>query len=126
MVVTHPLFTNLCDLPRLSYGFHNVKIGDCRIFNWRNKSPTSIHHIYIFVFELFRDRSRAVATSKMRRFVIIVNGFHKALHLGCCSSPRSAFVLVFQEWLVIRWQFIVPRTLNIDHHLQYKRNKNDS
>ena len=38
------------------------------------------------------------ATSKMERFVIIVNGFqlpavncyHKALHLGCCSSPRSA------------------------------------
>ena len=33
-----------------------------------------------------RDRSRAAATSKMERFVIIV----KALHLGCCSSPRPA------------------------------------
>ena len=38
------------------------------------------------------------ATFEMERFVIIVNGFqlpavnyyHKALHLGCCSSPRSA------------------------------------
>ena len=45
-----------------------------------------------------RGGSRAAATSKMERFVIIVNGwkleavnyYHKALHLGCCSSPRSA------------------------------------
>ena len=34
------------------------------------------------------------ATSKMERFVIIVNGlavncYHKAIHLRCCSSPRS-------------------------------------
>ena len=33
-----------------------------------------------------RDGSRAAATSKMERFVIIVNGWK----LGCCSSPRSA------------------------------------
>ena len=37
----------------------------------------------------FRGGSRTAATSKMERFVIIVNGFqpfnyyHKALHLGC-------------------------------------------
>ena len=45
-----------------------------------------------------RGGSRTAAISKMERFVIIVNGFqlpavnyyHKALHLGCCSSPRSA------------------------------------
>ena len=37
-----------------------------------------------------RGGSRAAATSKMERFMIIVNGyFHKALHLECCSSPRS-------------------------------------
>ena len=44
-----------------------------------------------------RGGSRAAATSKLERFVIIVNGwklkvvnyYHKALHLGCCS-PRSA------------------------------------
>ena len=45
-------------------------------------------------FMIFRGGSRAAATSKMERFVIIVNGlansYHKALHLGCCSSPRSA------------------------------------
>ena len=42
---------------------------------------------------VIRGGSRTAATSKMERFVIIVNGFqdyHKALHLGCCSSPRSA------------------------------------
>ena len=37
--------------------------------------------------------SRTATTSKMERFLLIVNGFnyyHKALHFGCCSSPRSA------------------------------------
>ena len=37
-----------------------------------------------------RGGSRAAATSKMEHFVIIVNGFYKALHRKCCSSPRSA------------------------------------
>ena len=42
-----------------------------------------------------RGGSRAVATSKMERFLVIVNGsavnyYHKAFHLGCCNSPRSA------------------------------------
>ena len=45
-----------------------------------------------------RGGSRTAATSKMERFVIIVNGwkleavnyYHKVLHLGYCSSPRSA------------------------------------
>ena len=41
-------------------------------------------------FAATRGGSKAAATSKMKRFVIIVNGFHKAFHLGCCSSPRSA------------------------------------
>ena len=38
---------------------------------------------------IVRGGSRTAATSKMERFVIIVNGFHEGLHLGCCSSPRS-------------------------------------
>ena len=38
--------------------------------------------------EIFRGVSRTAATSKMVRFVIIVNGWK--FHLGCCSSPRSA------------------------------------
>ena len=37
-----------------------------------------------------RGGSRTAATSKMELFVIIVNYYHKVLHLGCCSSPISA------------------------------------
>ena len=33
-----------------------------------------------------RGGSRAAATSKTEHFVIIVNGFYKALHRKCCSS----------------------------------------
>ena len=41
---------------------------------------------------IFRGGFRAAAISKMECFVIIVlviivNFYHKALHLGCCSSP---------------------------------------
>ena len=51
---------------------------------------TALIVIY-FAATSFKGGSRAAATSKMERFVIIVNYYHKALHLGCCSSPRSAF-----------------------------------
>ena len=37
-----------------------------------------------------RGGSRTAVTSKMELFVIILNYYHKVLHLGCCSSPRSA------------------------------------
>ena len=39
-----------------------------------------------------RGGSRTAATSKMERFDYFstVNYYRKALHLGCCSSPRSA------------------------------------
>ena len=37
-------------------------------------------------FERNRGGSRTATTSKVERFVIIVNSFH----LGCCSSLRSA------------------------------------
>ena len=57
--------------------------------NWKTAWPR-------IILEL-RVGSRATATSKIERFVIIVNGcvnyYHKALHLGCCSSPRPAFVV---------------------------------
>ena len=45
---------------------------------------------------ILRGESRTAATSKIEHFVIIVNGwnpvnyYHKELHLGCWSSPRSA------------------------------------
>ena len=54
------------------------------------------------IMKKIKGGSRATATSKMERFVIKVNFYHKALpavnyyhkaiHLGCCSSPRSASV----------------------------------
>ena len=50
---------------------------------------------HIHVYLTTRGGSRAAATSKMESFMIIVkrlppvNYYHKALHLGCCSSPRS-------------------------------------
>ena len=61
-------------------------------------STLRLHRSLLSRFILPRGGSRAAATSKMERFVIIVNGFqlpavnyyHKALHLGCYSSPRSA------------------------------------
>ena len=49
----------------------------------------------------FRGGSRTAATSKVELFVIIVkrleavNYYHKELHLGCCSSPRSASAVRF-------------------------------
>ena len=45
------------------------------------------------ILEIIRGGFRTAATSKMERFIIIVqavNYYLKALHLGCCSSPRSA------------------------------------
>ena len=45
-----------------------------------------------------RDGSRTAATSKME--LEAVNYYHKALHLGCCSSPISASgssLIIFQE-----------------------------
>ena len=39
---------------------------------------------------IIRGGSRTAATSRMERFVIIVNCYYKALHLGCSSNPRSA------------------------------------
>ena len=49
--------------------------------------------------------SRTAAASKMELFVITVNGWkhHRELHLGCCSSPRSAsgspsYCIVCDHW----------------------------
>ena len=88
-----------------------------KIINHCFSKSTSISHCtYVKQFPLYflysRGGSRTVAISKMKRFLIIVNGwkpltiiavnyYQKALHLGCCSSPRSAFDnLVFQLRIV--------------------------
>ena len=51
--------------------------------------------------------SRTAAASKMERFVIIFNRI-QLLHLGCCSSPRSAsgkaatkFPVIFDRNLIV-------------------------
>ena len=45
-----------------------------------------------------KGKSRTAATSKMELFVIIVlpavNYYHKVLHLGYCSSPRSTSEII--------------------------------
>ena len=41
-------------------------------------------------FIICRDGSMTAATSKMESFEA-VNCYHKAIHLGCCSSPISAY-----------------------------------
>ena len=45
----------------------------------------------MFHLQFTRGGSRTAETTKMERFVITVNGWQL---LGCCSSPRSATVLL--------------------------------
>ena len=49
----------------------------------------SVYFIPKIISTVTRGGSRTAATSKMELFVIIVNYYHRVLHLGCCSSPRS-------------------------------------
>ena len=53
--------------------------GSHSTLNSRKRAKSSISAI---------GGSRTAATSKMEA----INYYHKALHLGCCSSPRSATV----------------------------------
>ena len=61
------------------------------------RDKLELNHSIWFSFDkinfLFRSGSKAAATFKIEGFVIIVeavNYYHKVLHLGCWSSPRSA------------------------------------
>ena len=65
-----------------------IEIRNCISFTMQmlNKSDT------------VRGGSRAAATSKMERLEA-VNYYHKVLHLGCCSSPKSASVDVLNPIL---------------------------
>ena len=68
----------------------------------------------------------------MERFVIIVKGreavnyYHKALHLGCCSSPRSASGIwrtsrYYKD--IIRWRGRWPFAVFQDTYIgRYRRN----
>ena len=53
----------------LSFGYRNIDISDLRIVYWISFIVTQCNIIRA------RDGSRAAATSKMERFVIIVNGW---------------------------------------------------
>ena len=85
---------------------------------------------YVSVFVLYKDfyfqiknihinqentnsqrRSRSAAASKMKHFVIIVNGFqpltyHKVLHIECCSSPRPPPKLLKLQLITKHYSFI--------------------
>ena len=81
-----------------------------------------IPHSFLFRMSFFlalnqiyhRGRSRTAATSKMEHFAIIVNGYyHKALHLGCCSSPRSTSVPL--DFLVLLLYLSCSHSLTASH-----------
>ena len=60
----------------------------------------------------YKGGSRAAATSEMERFVKLeleleaVNYYHKALNLGCCSSPRSASAFIFGNKYPLKIRFL--------------------
>ena len=69
------------------------------------KNDNRLKSLFAFVQSpIPRGGSRTAVTSNIERFVIIVNYYHKALHLGCCSSPRSAsnfkYLAVLNEPLI--------------------------
>ena len=91
-------------LSTIKSGFYvTCKLQDC-MFCVMCSLKTKLVFIENF-FIYYSVRSRTAATSKMERFVIIINGwkplwyisavnyYHKAPHLGCCNSPRSASAL---------------------------------
>ena len=58
---------------------------------WKSSSKLFVVKSIVTQLKFIRGGSRTAATSKMEPFVtpVNVNYYHKALHLGCCSSPRS-------------------------------------
>ena len=63
------------------------------------------------------------ATSKMERFVIIVNYYHKVFRLGCCSSPRSASDTHYDNYSPWRYKTfrvssLVPLAVNISDKIK--------
>ena len=66
--------------------YKQIRIEFC--YTWVGIHKVCLGYAYAFAMFLFRRASRTAATYKMEREA--VNYYHKALHLGCCSSPRSA------------------------------------
>ena len=60
-------------------------------------------------------------------FLPAVNYYHKALHLGCCSSPRSASVILVQPLVVEISKCFFKKLVNMayDEASQMKLNKDE-
>ena len=106
--ISHEVGVNLTPILLLSKNVHHINLTHYLVFFLIIKTLSTFYLGSIFSQILgnqahgsgdITDRggSRTAATSKMERFVIIVNGYyHKVLHLGCCSSPRSTSHWCFQ------------------------------
>ena len=70
----------------LDFSFFSMKAGEVLKFQTVLKVDLN--------FRFFRGGGRTAATSKME--LETVNYYHKALHLGYCSSPRSTSVLLLK------------------------------
>ena len=95
----HLMLCHQCRLVLLMPLFHESEEKESTFTIRKKQSHFHSHFLNkllcISLNATLRGGSRTTATSKMERFVIIVrlpavNYYHKALHLGCCSSPRSA------------------------------------
>ena len=71
--------------------YKQIRIEFC--YTWVGIHKVCLGYAYAFAMFLFRRASRTAATYKMEREA--VNYYHKALHLGCCSSPRSASAFAY-------------------------------
>ena len=70
-----------------------------------------------------RGGSRAAATSKMERFVIVALRFityHKVLHFGCCSSPRSASEIAdsISDFKILNFRLKTEKFITTKQNLQ--------
>ena len=72
----------------------------------RNNSKVNSIDRGRIIIAYFRGGSKTAATSKMERFLIIVNYYHKALHLGYCSRPRSVSAF---DFLILLFRSFVRR-----------------
>ena len=86
------VFRSYCHGIDLKNVFWDKLSSGCSALQKTQSSKKSISWLFItkIVIDTDRSGSRAAATSKMELFVTTVHYYHKVLHLGCCSSPRSA------------------------------------
>ena len=71
--------------------YKQIRIEFC--YTWVGILKVCLGYAYAFAMFLFRGGSRTAATSKMERFVIIVNGFQPLTIIIKCSILNVAAVL---------------------------------